>query len=54
VTVVAVAGLLKKRRAAWKTVVRLADLDQAKSAALNRLSSADAQRAYRNGGYFAL
>ena len=40
--------LLKKRRAAWKTVLRLPDLDQAKSAVLNRLSSADAQRGYRH------
>ena len=40
--------LLKKRRAAWKTVLRLPDLDQAKSAVLNSLSSADAQRGYRH------
>ena len=30
------------------TVLRLPDLDQAKSAVLNRLSSADAQRGYRH------
>jgi integrase len=40
--------LLKKRRTAWKTVLRLPDLDQAKSAVLNSLSSADAQRGYRH------
>lgn len=31
-----------------KTVLRLPDLDQAKSAALNSLTSADAQRGYRH------
>ncbi len=40
--------LLKKRRAAWKTILRLPDLDQSKSAVLNSLSSADAQRGYRH------
>ena len=40
--------LLKKRRGAWKSVLRLPDLDQAKSAVLNSLSSADAQRGYRH------
>ena len=38
----------KKRRPALKTVLRLPDLDQAKSAALNSLSSRDAQRGYRH------
>jgi hypothetical protein len=37
----------KKRRPAPKTVLRLPDLDQAKSAILNSLSSRDAQRGYR-------
>ena len=37
----------KKRRPAPKTVLRLPDLDQAKSAVLNSLSSRDAQRGYR-------
>jgi hypothetical protein len=37
----------KKRRAAPKTVLRLPDLDQAKSAVLNSLTSADAKRGYR-------
>src|SRR5258708_5936291 len=36
----------KKRRPAPKTVLRLPDLDQAKSAVLNSLSSQDAQRGY--------
>src|SRR5579859_2249625 len=36
----------KKRRPAPKTVLRLPDLDQAKSAVLNSLSSRDAQRGY--------
>ena len=40
--------LLRKRRRAWKTVLRLPDLDQAKSAVLNSLSSTDAQRGYRH------
>ena len=31
-----------------KTVLRLPDLDQAKSAVLNSLSSTDAQRGYRH------
>jgi len=31
-----------------KTVLRLPDLDQAKSAVLNSLSSSDAQRGYRH------
>ena len=38
----------KKRRPAPKTVLRLPDLDQAKSAVLNTLSSRDAQRGYRH------
>jgi integrase len=38
----------KKRRTAPKTVLRLPDLDQAKSAVLNGLTSADAQRGYRH------
>jgi hypothetical protein len=38
----------KKRRKAPKTVLRLPDLDQAKSAVLNSLTSADAQRGYRH------
>jgi len=38
----------KKRRPAPKTVLRLPDLDQAKSAVLNSLSSQDAQRGYRH------
>src|ERR1700674_956882 len=38
----------KKRRGAPKTVLRLPDLDQAKSAVLNSLSSRDAQRGYRD------
>src|ERR1700750_1000886 len=38
----------KKRRTAPKTVRRLPDLDQAKSAVLNSLSSVDAQRGYRH------
>ena len=38
----------KKRRPAPKTVLRLPDLDQAKSAVLNSLSSGDAQRGYRH------
>ena len=37
----------KKRRPVAKTVLQLADLDQAKSAVLNSLSSHDAQRGYR-------
>ena len=37
-----------KRRPAPKTVLRLPDLDQAKSAVLNSLSSRDAQRGYRH------
>jgi site-specific recombinase XerD len=36
----------KKRRLAPKTILRLPDLDQAKSAVLNTLSSRDAQRGY--------
>ena len=40
--------LLRKGRAAWKTILRLPDLDQAKSAVLNSLSSTDAQRGYRH------
>ena len=38
----------KERRPAPKTVLRLPDLDQAKSAVLNSLTSADAQRGYRH------
>ena len=38
----------KKRRAPPKTVLRLPDLDQAKSAVLNSLTSLDAQRGYRH------
>ena len=38
----------KRPRHAPKTVLRLPDLDQAKSAVLNSLSSADAQRGYRH------
>src|ERR1700722_5016536 len=37
-----------KRRPVPKTVLRLPDLDQAKSAVLNSLTSADAQRGYRH------
>jgi hypothetical protein len=42
----------KKRRPVSKTVLRLPDLDQAKSAVLNNLSSRDAQRGYRSILYF--
>jgi site-specific recombinase XerD len=38
----------KKARAVPKSVLRLPDLDQAKSAVLNSLSSQDAQRGYRH------
>lgn len=38
----------KKRGTAPKTVLRLPDLDQAKSAVVNSLSSVDAQRGYRH------
>src|SRR3954451_21854451 len=38
--------LRKKRRTAPKRVLRLPDLDQAKSAVVNSLSSVDAQRGY--------
>ena len=38
----------KKRRHLPKTVLRLPDLDQAKSAVLNSLSSHEAQRGYRH------
>lgn len=38
----------KRTRSKPKTVLRLPDLDQAKSAALNSLTSADAQRGYRH------
>jgi len=38
----------KKRRLVAKTVLRLPDLDQAKAAVLNSLSSRDAQRGYRH------
>jgi hypothetical protein len=37
----------KAKRRVPKTVLRLPDLDQAKSAVLNSLSSIDAQRGYR-------
>ena len=40
--------LRQKRRAPWKTILRLPDLDQAKSAVLNSLSSVEAQRGYRH------
>src|ERR1022692_3549956 len=39
---------LKRGRQTPKTVLRLPDLDQAKSAVLNSLSSRDAQRGYRH------
>jgi hypothetical protein len=39
--------LHRKQRAPWKTVSG-ADLDQAKSAVLNSLSSTEAQRGYRH------
>src|ERR1700686_4218093 len=39
----------KKRRPVPKTVLRLPDLDRAKAAVLNSLSSRDAQRGYRHG-----
>ena len=38
----------KRGRRAPKAVLRLPDLDQAKSAVLNSLSSTDAQRGYRH------
>ncbi len=38
----------EETRTAPKTVLRLPDLDQAKSAVLNSLTSADAQRGYRH------
>src|SRR5689334_3306041 len=38
----------KRGRRAPKTVLRLPDLDQAKSAVLNSLTSADAKRGYRH------
>jgi hypothetical protein len=38
----------KGKRSVPKTVLRLPDLDQAKSAVLNSLSSIDAQRGYRH------
>jgi hypothetical protein len=38
----------KKKWRVPKTVLRLPDLDQAKSAVLNSLSSIDAQRGYRH------
>src|SRR5205085_1089679 len=38
----------KAKRRVAKTVLRLPDLDQAKSAVLNGLSSIDAQRGYRH------
>ena len=39
---------LRRRRRTPKTVLRLPELDQAKSAVLNSLSSAEAQRGYRH------
>src|ERR1051326_1153500 len=39
---------MKARRPVPKTVLRLPDLDHAKSAVLNSLSSSDAQRGYRH------
>ena len=39
---------VKKKRRVPKTVLRLPDLDQAKSAVLNSLSSVDAQRGHRH------
>ena len=39
---------VKKKRRVPKTVLRLSDLDQAKSAVLNSLSSVDAQRGHRH------
>ena len=38
----------KGKRRVFKTMLRLPDLDQAKSAVLNSLSSIDAQRGYRH------
>jgi hypothetical protein len=38
----------RKARAVPKTVLRLSNLDQTKSAVLNSLSSHDAQRGYRH------
>jgi hypothetical protein len=38
----------RAKRRVPKTVLRLPDLDQAKSAVLNSLSSIDAQRGYRH------
>ena len=38
----------KRKRPVPKTVLRLPDLDQAKSAVLNSLSSIDVQRGYRH------
>jgi hypothetical protein len=38
----------KRKRRVPKTVLRLPDLDQAKSSVLNSLSSIDAQRGYRH------
>ena len=38
----------RAKRRVPKTVLRLPDLDQAKSAVLNILSSIDAQRGYRH------
>ena len=42
---------VKRPRHAPKTVLRLPDLDQAKSAVLNSLCSADAQRGYQHAIY---
>jgi len=38
----------RRSRSTPKAVLRLPDLDQAKSAVLNSLSSSDAQRGYRH------
>ena len=38
----------KRKRGVPKTVLRLPDLEQAKSAVLNSLTSTDAQRGYRH------
>ena len=38
----------KRKQRVPKTVLRLPDLEQAKSAVLNSLSSTDAQRGYRH------
>jgi hypothetical protein len=40
--------LLRKKRKAPKTILRLPDLDHAKAAVLNSLTCSDAQRGYRH------